>query len=208
MRLASRRADAREVGNVHENHQRDHRVEGALDAIGREVDVPEVDAGMLRPGDVEQGATAVDPDDVGASRVQLGGEPPVPAPEIEDPLAGDVAEVPVEEVVEPVDLRLSDVRLGDRVPVRQVVVHVARVSRAATAASTEFAVTPRRQTVAVDPVPEHITIELEDALRVLDALEDSIAELERAGIALGLRDELATVIRILHGTLGFDEGGV
>jgi hypothetical protein len=29
-----------------------------------------------------------------------------------------------------------------------------------------------------------------------------------AGLALGLQDELATVIRLLHGRLGFDEGGL
>ena len=42
---------------------------------------------------------------------------------------------------------------------------------------------------------------------VLEALEDSRLELREASAAPGLQDELATVIRILHSRLGFDEGG-
>jgi hypothetical protein len=59
-----------------------------------------------------------------------------------------------------------------------------------------------------DPVPPGLVLDLEEAFRVLEALEDSLSELERAGVALGLRDELATVIRTLHGRLGLDEGGL
>jgi hypothetical protein len=41
----------------------------------------------------------------------------------------------------------------------------------------------------------------------LEALEDARLALREVGAALGLQDELATVIRLLHGKLGFDEGG-
>ncbi|HSH58982.1 MAG TPA: hypothetical protein VK988_04940 [Acidimicrobiales bacterium] len=47
---------------------------------------------------------------------------------------------------------------------------------------------------------------LEEAFRVLEVLEDARLALREVGAALGLQDELATVI--LHGRLGFDEGGV
>ena len=53
-----------------------------------------------------------------------------------------------------------------------------------------------------------LVLGLDDALRVLGALEGALWELEEAGRALGLRDELATVIRRLHGTLGLDPGGL
>jgi hypothetical protein len=43
---------------------------------------------------------------------------------------------------------------------------------------------------------------------VLEALEDARLALREGGMALGLQDELATVIRIVHGRLGLDEGGV
>ena len=59
-----------------------------------------------------------------------------------------------------------------------------------------------------DPVPLGIILDLDEALRVLEALEDAVLALERGGPSLGLRDELATVIRVLHVRLGFDEGGV
>ena len=42
----------------------------------------------------------------------------------------------------------------------------------------------------------------------LESIEDARFELRSCGAAPGLRDELATVIRMLHGKLGFDEGGV
>ena len=38
-------------------------------------------------------------------------------------------------------------------------------------------------------------------------MEDALLAMEEAAIAPGLRDELATVIRVLHGRLGLDEGG-
>ena len=43
---------------------------------------------------------------------------------------------------------------------------------------------------------------------MLEALEDARLTLRESGAAPGLQDELATVIRMLHGRLGFDEGGV
>ena len=58
-----------------------------------------------------------------------------------------------------------------------------------------------------DPVPPGVLLALSEAFRVLEALEDALWELERAGRAPGLLDELATVIRMLHVRLGFDEGG-
>ena len=59
-----------------------------------------------------------------------------------------------------------------------------------------------------DPVPPRVVLELDDAFRVLEALEDARLELRESRVALGLQDELATVIRMLHGKLGLDEGGL
>jgi hypothetical protein len=59
-----------------------------------------------------------------------------------------------------------------------------------------------------DPVPRSVLLELDEAFRVLEALEDSRLALREHGAAPGLQDELATVIRVLHGKLGLDEGGV
>ena len=59
-----------------------------------------------------------------------------------------------------------------------------------------------------DPVPPGLLLDLDEASRVLEALEDARLELRDARTAPGLQDELATVIRILHSRLGFDEGGV
>jgi hypothetical protein len=59
-----------------------------------------------------------------------------------------------------------------------------------------------------DPVPSQVVLELDEAFRVLEALEDARLALRESGVALGLQDELATVIRILHGRLDLDEGGV
>ena len=58
-----------------------------------------------------------------------------------------------------------------------------------------------------DPVPLRVVLSLDEAFRVLEALEDALLELELADAAPGLRDELATVIRVLHVHLGFSEGG-
>ena len=58
-----------------------------------------------------------------------------------------------------------------------------------------------------DPVPLGLVLGLDEAFRVLEALEDALTELERRALGLGLQDELATVIRLLHGRLGIDEGG-
>lgn len=76
-------------------------------------------------------------------------------------------------------------------------------------------VTPPVQTCRVsthdpsdDPVPRTIELDLDEAFRVLEALEDSRLALRDHAAALGLQDELATVIRVLHGKLGLDEGGV
>ena len=59
-----------------------------------------------------------------------------------------------------------------------------------------------------DPVPPAVVLDLDEAFRVLEALEDARLALRESGSALGLQDELATVIRMLHGRLGLDEGGV
>jgi hypothetical protein len=59
-----------------------------------------------------------------------------------------------------------------------------------------------------DPVPLGLLLGLDEAFRLLEALEDAIYELERSSAAPGLRDEIATVIRLLHGRLGFDQGGL
>jgi hypothetical protein len=59
-----------------------------------------------------------------------------------------------------------------------------------------------------DGVPPGLVLDLDEAFRVLAALEDALSALETAGQVLGLGDELATVIRILHVRLGFDEGGL
>ena len=59
-----------------------------------------------------------------------------------------------------------------------------------------------------DPVPPGLVLDLDEAFRVLEALEDARLALRQVGAAPGLQDELATVIRLLHGRLGLDEGGV
>jgi hypothetical protein len=59
-----------------------------------------------------------------------------------------------------------------------------------------------------DPVPPGIVLDLDEAFRVLEALEDARLVLREGGLGPGLQDELATVIRFLHGRLGLDEGGV
>jgi hypothetical protein len=51
-------------------------------------------------------------------------------------------------------------------------------------------------------------LDLDEAFRVLEALEDARLALRGRGSAPGLQDELATVIRVVHGKLGLDEGGV
>lgn len=74
-------------------------------------------------------------------------------------------------------------------------------------------VTPFVQTRSVsssdpfdDPVPRTVLLSLDDAFRVLEAIEDARLALRERGAAPGLQDELATVIRLLHGRLGPDEG--
>jgi hypothetical protein len=59
-----------------------------------------------------------------------------------------------------------------------------------------------------DPVPPSLVLDLDEAFRILEALEDARLALREASRGLGLQDELAAVIRMLHGRLGFDEGGV
>ena len=59
-----------------------------------------------------------------------------------------------------------------------------------------------------DPVPRGVVLSLDEVFRVLEAIEDARLELRERGAAPGLQDELATVIRMLHGRLGFDEGDV
>lgn len=58
-----------------------------------------------------------------------------------------------------------------------------------------------------DPVPPGIVLDLDEPFRVLEALEDALAALLDAGYGRGLQDELATVIRLVHGRLGLEEGG-
>lgn len=53
-----------------------------------------------------------------------------------------------------------------------------------------------------------MTLGLGEVFRVLEALEDARLALREAGLAPGLEDELATVIRLIHGRLGFEEGGL
>ena len=77
-------------------------------------------------------------------------------------------------------------------------------------------VTRRRKTGAMpidrppedDPVPLGILLDLDEALRVLEALEDARLALRNLDAAPGLRDELATMVNLLHGRLGFDQGGL
>lgn len=59
-----------------------------------------------------------------------------------------------------------------------------------------------------DPVPLGLVLGLDEAFHVLEALEEALSAVEGAGIAPGLQDELATVIRLVHGRLGLGEGGV
>lgn len=56
-----------------------------------------------------------------------------------------------------------------------------------------------------DPVPPGIVLGLDEALRVLSALEDARDELLVRGLALGLVDELLTAIRMLHVQLGWED---
>ena len=58
------------------------------------------------------------------------------------------------------------------------------------------------------PVPRTVVLSLDDAFRVLEAIEDARLAPRECGAAPGLQDELATVIRLLHARLGLDEGGV
>jgi hypothetical protein len=53
-----------------------------------------------------------------------------------------------------------------------------------------------------------VVLDLDEAFRVLESLEDARLVLRESGAAPGLQDELATVVRLLHGKLGFEEGGV
>jgi hypothetical protein len=59
-----------------------------------------------------------------------------------------------------------------------------------------------------DPIPRDVMLSLDEAFRVLEAIEDARLALREHGAAPGLQDELATVIRMLHGKLDLDEGGV
>jgi len=59
-----------------------------------------------------------------------------------------------------------------------------------------------------DPVAPGLLLRLDEAFRVLEALEDGLLALEEADVAPGLRDEQATVIRLVDVRLGLDEGGI
>ena len=58
-----------------------------------------------------------------------------------------------------------------------------------------------------DPVPGHAVLTLDEVFRVLEGVEDARLELLRHGMALGLQDELVTIVRMLHDKLGLSEGG-
>jgi hypothetical protein len=58
--------------------------------------------------------------------------------------------------------------------------------------------------VSNDPVPPGILLDLEEAFRILSALEDALNALAVAGSAVGLQDELATMINLLHVRLGWE----
>ncbi|MGH9109162.1 MAG: hypothetical protein ACRDY3_06845 [Acidimicrobiales bacterium] len=60
---------------------------------------------------------------------------------------------------------------------------------------------------ADDPVRQTVALNLSETFRVLEAPEDGLDVLRRAPAELGLQDQLATVIRMLHVKLGLDEGG-
>jgi hypothetical protein len=81
------------------------------------------------------------------------------------------------------------------------------VSRGAGRLMSQLSTRLRRMNGGHDPVPSDLLLSLDDAFRVLEALEDAMLAMEEAAIAPGLRDELVTVIRLLHGRLGLDEGG-
>jgi hypothetical protein len=53
-----------------------------------------------------------------------------------------------------------------------------------------------------------VLLSLDEAFRILEALEDALLAMEEADVAIGLRDELATVIRLVHVRLCVGEGGV
>ena len=59
-----------------------------------------------------------------------------------------------------------------------------------------------------DPVPVDVRLSLDEVFRVLEGIEDARLALRERRAAPGLQDERATVIRMLHGKLGLDEGGV
>jgi len=59
-----------------------------------------------------------------------------------------------------------------------------------------------------DPVPLGLVLGLDEAFRVLEALEDARFALRELATEPGLQDELVTVIRMVHRRLGLDEGGV
>ena len=59
-----------------------------------------------------------------------------------------------------------------------------------------------------EPVPLGLVLDLEESFRVLEGLEDALVAIIELDAGLGLQDELATVIRLLHRRLGLDEGGV
>jgi hypothetical protein len=66
----------------------------------------------------------------------------------------------------------------------------------------------RRSPSTTTPVPPGVLLDLGEALRGLEVLEDALAAIEEARLALGLQDEIAAVIRALHVRPGFDEGGL
>lgn len=59
-----------------------------------------------------------------------------------------------------------------------------------------------------DPVPPELILERDEAFRVLEAIEDARLALRELAWYRACTTSWRTVIRLLHGRLGLDEGGV
>lgn len=118
-----------EVGNVHQQRQGDDRVVLAIDPVAQ-VALFERDTGIPGAANLNEPRTSVDRQHVGTALLKPLSEPSSAAPEVEHTLAGDVGKMPIEKVIEPVDVGHRRVRLGGLVPRGHVIGHVtARYSR-------------------------------------------------------------------------------
>ncbi len=81
-----------------------------------EATVLELDVGVALTSHLQQSFAFVNTDDIGSALVQPCCEPPVAAPKVENSLADDVPNVSIEESVEPVDIGLRRVPVGERIP--------------------------------------------------------------------------------------------